>query len=649
VAAGPLEHTGTVPHDRPMATDRVANRAAGLVADVVVLAEQLLTGPVPDACAVAELAGAIGALPGVQSVELAPVPAGPAWHQPPPAPAGAARLWPARPAGSGPTTVLVPSQAGPAALQVLLCGPGDPGWLGGRHLSRLRAVLALIDQAGEFVRPARPIPRPRPAGDGGGDPEHGLAAVLRLHHERRWEVLLDSLTPSLGYQKPGGRPGWPAALLHPDDRAPAWRALVRARRCHGEPQRVTVRVRPAAGGWRTVHLCCVGRSGSVVVHAVDVTAGLARSQRVAARLARLVDIVAGVGFPVVIDDERGRPWLVNDTFTQTFGAPAPHAGTGSWDAAVRDAVLSSCRDQHAVRDQLSELLPNPPVRHLIELTDGRHLELNVLEVNENEGDTGRLWFFRDMTDNVRVQRDQQASNEALADNAEARTQFVATVSHELRTPLTVIVSFASMLAESVPARLTDEQVAMVEVISRNADRLLRLVTDLLLLSRLGRMLPLYLAMTDLPRLVTAVVSDSEPEARAQRVTIAVRAADGPPLLCDPVRLHQVLANLVSNAIKYNRPGGRVEIRAECDGRSWLVEVSDTGIGIPAGELDGITETFARGSNALSRRIAGNGLGLAICREIADLHRGELSVGSTVDVGTTVALRLPLGALDRRAG
>jgi signal transduction histidine kinase len=408
-------------------------------------------------------------------------------------------------------------------------------------------------------------------------------------------------------------------------------------------------VRQAVGGWRTVHLCCVGRPGSVVVHAVDVTARLARSQRVAARLARLVDIVAGVGFPVVIDDVRGRPWLVNDAFTATFDRPAADAGTGSWDTAVCDAVLSRCRDRHTVRDQLAELLDDPPVRHLIELADGRHLELNVLAVNENEGDTGRLWFFRDMTDVVRAQRDLQASNQALADNAEARTQFVATVSHELRTPLTVIVSFASMLAETVPARLTDEQSAMVEVISRNADRLLRLVTDLLLLSRLGRILPLYLAMTDLPRLIAAVVSDSEPEARANGVTIGVRAADGPPLLCDPVRLHQVLANLVTNSIKYNRSGGRVEVRAQCDGGSWLVEVSDNGIGIPAGELDGITETFARGSNALSRRIAGNGLGLAICREVADLHRGELLVRSTVDVGTTVQVRLPLGALDRRAG
>ncbi len=219
-----------------------------------------------------------------------------------------------------------------------------------------------------------------------------------------------------------------------------------------------------------------------------------------------------------------------------------------------------------------------------------------------------------------------------------KTDLVLSVSHELRTPLTSIISFADLLDER-PPHTVQEQAEYLSIIRRNAQRLLRMVEDLLFLGRLeSRTVLMAASPVDLPRLVAAAVEAVGETAEGRGVTLELSAEDGPPLRGDPERLRQLMDNLLSNAVKYTGKGGwaRVDVRP-VDG-AWRVTVTDNGMGVPREDRDHVFDRFVRGSNARQARIKGTGLGLAIVRAVAELHHGGIelltdtgSEGSTFEV------------------
>jgi len=125
----------------------------------------------------------------------------------------------------------------------------------------------------------------------------------------------------------------------------------------------------------------------------------------------------------------------------------------------------------------------------------------------------------------------------------------------------------------------------------------------------------------------------------------VEVADGPPLVCDETRVHQLISNLLGNAVRFTAPGGSVAVRARPEADGWRIEVSDTGIGIPAAELSRVFSAFFRGSNAGAAPgqpgTPGSGLGLVLTRAIAELHGGTIQVASADGAGTTVIVSLPM--------
>ena len=219
-----------------------------------------------------------------------------------------------------------------------------------------------------------------------------------------------------------------------------------------------------------------------------------------------------------------------------------------------------------------------------------------------------------------------------------QAEMLATVSHELGTPLTTVLSFAELLADT---RLDSDGEAAVTAIVRNTRRLLVLVDDLLLLARLekGR-LPLRTGEVDVAQLVAESVDDRRWEAAMVRVTLDCAVLPGPPLTGDASRLQQVLDNILRNAIKFSAPGDVVRVSATRRDDCWVVEVADSGIGIPAAELGRITRGFQRGTNAISAGIPGSGPGLAVCSEVVELHGGTVAIESILEVGTTVRVSLP---------
>ncbi len=272
-----------------------------------------------------------------------------------------------------------------------------------------------------------------------------------------------------------------------------------------------------------------------------------------------------------------------------------------------------------------------PVRRLTEAAGAvaaGNLDAQVPVRSRDE--LGRLSrAFNDMTARLRAAR-------------QAQTDFVANVSHELRTPLTAIKGTVETLRDGAvdDPEVRDHFLATVE---GETDRLIRLVNDLLVLSRAdSEVLNLQREPLDLARLAQATARKLIPQAEARGLSLQVEAGPHTPLaLADPDRIEQVLVNLLDNAVKYSRPGGVITVRV--DGRPQgvaQVQVQDQGIGIPAAELPRIGERFYRADKARTRAEGGSGLGLAIARALVEAHGGRLWLESEEGQGTTVTFTLP---------
>lgn len=271
-----------------------------------------------------------------------------------------------------------------------------------------------------------------------------------------------------------------------------------------------------------------------------------------------------------------------------------------------------------------------PIRRLTEAAQsvaGGHLNEQVPVRSRDE--IGRLGqAFNEMTARLRAAR-------------QVQIDFVANVSHELRTPLT---SIKGMLETLRAGALDDPEVRdrFLDTTERETDRLIRLVNDLLLLSRIdSEALPLHLQTVDLVERAEAVKQRLMPQAEAHRIALRVEAAeDTPPARADPDRVEQVLTNLLDNAIQYSHPGGTVVVSIAADAGQVQVQVRDQGIGIPAADLARIGERFYRADRARSRAEGGSGLGLAIARALVQAQGGQLHIASEEGKGTTVSFTLP---------
>jgi signal transduction histidine kinase len=240
-----------------------------------------------------------------------------------------------------------------------------------------------------------------------------------------------------------------------------------------------------------------------------------------------------------------------------------------------------------------------------------------------------------------------AQNERLRELDRLKDEFISLVSHELRTPLTSIRGYLELLRED--GKLDDDQLRYVAIVDRNSERLLDLVSDLLFLAQVDAgKLNFELKPVDLEALVADCVEASLPTAAAKEIELTTSTHELPlQLQGDPARLAQVLDNLVSNALKFTPSGGRVEVSLEAADGVAVVEVSDTGVGLAEDEQDQLFERFFRSSRAAENAIPGTGLGLAIAKTIVERHGGRIRLQSTVDVGTTVRVELPLSLSERR--
>jgi two-component system phosphate regulon sensor histidine kinase PhoR len=231
---------------------------------------------------------------------------------------------------------------------------------------------------------------------------------------------------------------------------------------------------------------------------------------------------------------------------------------------------------------------------------------------------------------------------ALHQLAQEKEHFLRVAAHELRTPLTALHT-TTQLIDVDPAAFTDEtrRAQVLARIRRQSARLVRLVEQLLDSVRVqsGEM-PLKPAEVDLVALCRDVVDMALPAGSGPRAVVRA-AADSVVGFWDPVRIEQVVTNLLSNAMRYSAPDGEIDIHVRVDGGRAVVSVRDAGIGIPANQLDLLFTPFFRAANAQRIQSGGLGLGLHIAHEIVRRHGGAIRVESRENAGTTFTVELPL--------
>ena len=316
---------------------------------------------------------------------------------------------------------------------------------------------------------------------------------------------------------------------------------------------------------------------------------------------------------VMLLDNRGRVQLVNRSLERLF-----HLGIDIRGLTLMESIRLP---------ELAELVEQVVQEHKvltreIELTgqDNRLLEVSAAAVLDREvRPQGTILVFHDLT------RVRQLEN--------TRREFVANVSHELRTPLSLIKGYVETLLDGAKSdpELTSR---FLQIIERHTNRLASLIEDLLTISRLesGR-ITLNLAPVKLRPLAGRVLEELTAKADTKKVTFENRVPEGLAAWVDGDRLHQVLTNLLDNAIKYGRTEGHVVMKGQALGNGEVeVCVCDDGPGIPPEARSRIFERFYRVDKARSRESGGTGLGLAIVKHIVQSHGGEVRVESTLGQG-----------------
>lgn len=443
---------------------------------------------------------------------------------------------------------------------------------------------------------------------------------------------------------------WTAAelveRLHPDDRALMREAVARSRQ-QDQPVDTIVRFQRLDGRWRHAWTRCmaqhrgVGQAGPPLMVALDVSVrqqALDRLRQADQRIA-LTTHALGIGTWEYVFDADQRRWD-DQMFLLRGLPPSPQA------PSLAEMINFVHEDDRAVMKQriaASMHLGIPQTYEFrVKLPDGglRWLASRSVMISDEQGrPVRRIGVNWDVTESRRAA--QVLQEQALAQReSEAKSHLLARLSHELRTPLNAILGFAQLLlddSQQADAALRERRLRHIYGAGQH---LLALVDDVLTLARPdAQPEPLNLSVLALDSLVADTLPLVEQE--AARCGVQLRWQPGHcQVRADPLRLRQVLLNLLTNAIKYNQPGGLVQVASGEEAGQVCLRVRDTGIGLPADQLNAVFEPFHR----LSRQgtgVEGLGLGLAVVRSLVDAMGGQVSASSEPGQGSEFCVRLPL--------
>ena len=397
----------------------------------------------------------------------------------------------------------------------------------------------------------------------------------------------------------------------------------------GDHQQLVTRIDNARN--RTVHVMVTTSlipSGGVVVVVRDITAETEYQEE----LGKLSVVASSTSNLVVITNTDGMIEWVNAAFEERTGYPLDEVmgrrpgaflqGPGT-DAAAVERIRTAIAQQEPVREELL---------NYTKTGTPYWISLNVTPVLSVHGRLERyISVQEDITDRKRVDR--------------MKDEFISTVSHELRTPLTAINGALGLLSAGIAGTLPDQASRLVEIASKNGDRLTVLINDLLDMDKLVEGgLPIESEQHRLLPIVQRAIRDNQSYADRYLVTLMLDEPYVDAVVdVDSLRLTQVLANLLSNASKFAPPHTVVDVSIHTDGDVVRVAVHDQGPGVPESFREAIFEKFSQADASDSRAVGGSGLGLAISKELVERMRGTIGYHSTPGNGSTFFVDLPVCA------
>lgn len=342
-------------------------------------------------------------------------------------------------------------------------------------------------------------------------------------------------------------------------------------------------------------------------------------------------VLTGVSEGVVLVDADNRVIFANPAALRSLGLPEDAVLT-DYEADRLLLVPSARSQQLAAQLAAGEQFDPIPVER-----NGRTWGVSLNPIYDDTGlFMGVAQVQRDITEAARVDR--------------MKTEFISLVSHELRTPLTSIKGYVELVLDGDTGPINEMQHRFLETARNSSDRLVSLINDLLDVSRIesGRT-QLEPGLLYINRALNNVIEPMRLSARERDLSVHLDLApELPPAWADRDRVTQILTNLLSNAFKYSRPGGKIEVKVQLsENRQFLeIEVADTGIGMSEEEQKLLFSKFFRSSNPAVRSISGTGLGLSITKALVEMHGGRVWVKSQLDQGSTFGFSLPIAQLSQ---
>jgi signal transduction histidine kinase len=389
-------------------------------------------------------------------------------------------------------------------------------------------------------------------------------------------------------------------------------------------------------------VCYTARKGAFGGFHIDVLSSLASQAAISIENARLYEdaldektkvetLLSAFRDGLVVTDCGGSVVQANPLAQRMIGFNSTDYGAGI-DSLLEPAVLRVDLGAYSMRGALEAALLGMPVFGEMTIAGeaGGDFQASYIPLGDREGTvSGVALFLHDITEFKKLDQ--------------MRTNFVSNVSHELRTPLTSIVGFVSILLSGAAGRLTAQQEEHLQVVQKQAANLTDMIEDLLELSRLmARGEPLQGVEVDMTEVIEASMEQVGNQARDKGIRVELAIPDILPTVeGDAARLGQVVTNVLGNAIKFTDRGGEVKVVALCVESCVQVLVSDTGCGISPAYQPHIFDRFFRAHAGGAKNGGGFGLGLAISREIVELHGGSIWVESEQDRGSTFCFTVPV--------
>jgi two-component system, OmpR family, phosphate regulon sensor histidine kinase PhoR len=338
---------------------------------------------------------------------------------------------------------------------------------------------------------------------------------------------------------------------------------------------------------------------------------------------RLSAVIASTPMPVLVIDERSRLLLLN---------PAAAAIPGLAKSFQPGQDVAQAISSKELLELLQSPVENGSISREIVLQSGQVFHADVSQVLLDGRSAGKVCILSDITQNKRLDT--------------LRTDLMETASHDLRSPLTLVRGYATMM--QMAGELNEQQKGYVNKIVGNVESMNRLVLNLLDLKRIDSESGLQLEKVDPVSIVSQVVEELEVQATQKNIKIETThsLAEGTIIMGDAVLLHQVVFNLVENAIKFTQLGGKVQLKLSSQSELITLQVADNGIGIAPLDLPHIFEKFYRSGKREDPEQRGSGLGLAIVRSVVERHQGKVWVESQLGKGSTFYVELPFTQPDK---